>query len=56
VLAIAAYETAFTNYNRPLGTTIALIMGVIELLVILLVLWLQNRMARSAAISGGKGV
>jgi len=56
VLAIAAYETAFTNYNLPLGTTIALIMGAIELLVILLVLWLQNRMARSAAISGGKGV
>ena len=55
VLAIAAYETAFTNYNLPLGTTIALIMGAIELLVILLVLWLQSRMARSAAISGGKG-
>ncbi len=56
VLAIAAYETAFTSYNLPLGTTIALIMGAIELLVIVLVLWLQNRMARSAAISGGKGV
>lgn len=56
VLAIAAYETAFTNYNQPLGTAIALIMGVIELLVIALVLYLQSRMARSAAISGGKGV
>ncbi|HZR43202.1 MAG TPA: ABC transporter permease subunit, partial [Ktedonobacteraceae bacterium] len=56
VLAIAAYETAFTNYNQPLGTAIALIMGIIELLVIGLVLWLQSRMARSAAISGGKGV
>ena len=55
VLSIAAYETAFTNYNIPLGTAIALIMGVIELLVIGLVLWLQSRMARSAAISGGKG-
>ncbi len=55
VLAIAAYETAFTNYNIPQGTAIALIMGVIELLVIALVLWLQGRMARSAAISGGKG-
>ncbi len=55
VLSIAAYETAFTDYNRPLGITIALIMGVIELLVIALVLWLQGRMARSAAISGGKG-
>ncbi|HET8842054.1 MAG TPA: ABC transporter permease subunit, partial [Ktedonobacteraceae bacterium] len=56
VLAIAAYETAFTNYNIPLGTAIALVMGVIELLVILLVLWLQSRMARNSAISGGKGV
>jgi putative spermidine/putrescine transport system permease protein len=55
VLAIAAYETAFVNYNVPLGTAIALIMGVIELIVIALVLWLQSRMARSAAISGGKG-
>jgi putative spermidine/putrescine transport system permease protein len=55
VLAIAAYETAFTNYNIPQGTAIALIMGIIELIVIALVLWLQSRMARSAAISGGKG-
>jgi putative spermidine/putrescine transport system permease protein len=56
VLAILAYETTFTNYNRPLGTTVALIMGTIELLVVIFVLWLQGRMARSAAISGGKGV
>ena len=55
VLAIAAYETAFTNYNIPLGTAIALIMGVIELVVIGLVLWLQNKTARGATISGGKG-
>ena len=55
VLSIAAYETAFTNYNVPLGTAIALIMGVIELIIVVLVLWLQGRMARSAAISGGKG-
>lgn len=54
VLSIAAYETAFTNYNLPLGTAIALIMGVIELIVIGLVLWLQTRAAR-ATISGGKG-
>lgn len=56
VLAILAYETTFTNYNRPLGTAVALIMGAIELLVVVFVLWLQGRMARSAAISGGKGV
>ncbi|GHO47326.1 ABC transporter permease [Ktedonospora formicarum] len=56
VLAIAAYEMAFTNYNIPLGTAISLIMGVIELLVIALVLWLQRKTARGATISGGKGV
>lgn len=56
VLSIAAYETAFSQYNQPLGTAITLIMGVLELLVIALVLWLQSRMARSASISGGKGV
>ena len=55
VLAIAAYETAFTNYNVPLGTAIALIMGGIELIIILLVLWLQRRTSRGATISGGKG-
>ncbi len=55
VLTISAYETAFTNYNVPLGTTIALIMGAIELIVILLVLWLQRRTARGTTISGGKG-
>ena len=55
VLAIAAYETAFTNYNIPLGTAIALIMGGIELIVILLVLWLQRKTSRGATISGGKG-
>ncbi len=56
VLAIAAYETAYNQNNLPLGTAIALIMGVVELLVIGIVLWLQGRMARSATISGGKGV
>ncbi len=56
VMTILAYETTYTNYNRPLGIAISLIMGAVELLVIALVLWLQNRMARSAAISGGKGV
>ncbi|HTK05750.1 MAG TPA: ABC transporter permease subunit [Ktedonobacteraceae bacterium] len=56
VLAIAAYETAFTSYNIPLGTAIALLMGLIELVVIGVVLWLQSKSARGATISGGKGV
>jgi putative spermidine/putrescine transport system permease protein len=55
VIAIAAYQTAFSDYNLPLGTAIALVMGAIQLVVIALVLWLQGRVARGAAISGGKG-
>jgi putative spermidine/putrescine transport system permease protein len=55
VLAIAAYETAYSNFNRPLGSAIALIMGILELLVIVLVLWLQQRLVQRATISGGKG-
>jgi putative spermidine/putrescine transport system permease protein len=55
VLAIAAYETAYSNFNRPLGSAIALIMGILELIVVFLVLWLQQRLVQRATISGGKG-
>lgn len=55
VLAYAAWYQAYVNYNIPLGTAIAVVMGVIQLVVIGVVLWLQNRVARGAAISGGKG-
>lgn len=55
VLSIAAYTQAFNNLNLPLGTAIAVVMGLLELIVIGLVLWLQSRIARGAAISGGKG-
>lgn len=55
VIAVEAYNQAFNNFREPFGTAIALIMGAIELLVIVLVLWLQSRTASGAAISGGKG-
>jgi putative spermidine/putrescine transport system permease protein len=55
VIAVEAYNQAFSNFKQPFGTAIALIMGVIELLVIVIVLWLQSRTAGGAAISGGKG-
>jgi putative spermidine/putrescine transport system permease protein len=55
VLAYAAWYQAFASYNLPLGTAIAVVMGVIQLVVIGVVLWLQNRVARGSAISGGKG-
>lgn len=55
VVAYAAWYQAFVNYNLPLGTAIAVVMGAIQLAVIGLVLWLQGRVAHGSAISGGKG-
>jgi putative spermidine/putrescine transport system permease protein len=54
VLSIAAYD-AFSDNKWPQATTIALIMGMLELLVVALILWLRNRMARGSVIGGGKG-
>ncbi len=55
VMSIAAYQAAFEDYNQPLGTGIALVMGVIELAVVGLVLWGRSRLARGATLGGGKG-
>lgn len=55
VLSIAAYD-AFSNNNWPQATAISLIMGVLELLVVALILWLRGRIARGSTIGGGKGV
>jgi hypothetical protein len=38
-----------------MGTAIAVIMGLVELVVIALVLVLRNRLARGATMGGGKG-
>lgn len=54
VLSIAAYD-AFSNNDWPQATAIALIMGVLELLVIALILWLRGRLVRGSVIGGGKG-
>lgn len=54
VLSIAAYD-AYSTPNYPQATTIALVMGVLELLVIGFVLVLRNRLTRTVVISGGKG-
>jgi putative spermidine/putrescine transport system permease protein len=56
VISIAAYQAAYDQNNRPLGIAIALVMGVIELAVIALVLWLRARLSRGATLGGGKGV
>ena len=55
VIAIEAYNQAYNNYNPPFGTAIALLMGAVQLIVIGAILWLQGRLARGAAIGGGKG-
>jgi putative spermidine/putrescine transport system permease protein len=55
VIAYAAWYQAFVNYNLPLGTAMGVVMGLIQLSVIGLVLWLRGRFARGATISGGKG-
>lgn len=55
VIAYAAWYQAFVNYNLPLGTSMAVVMGIIQLAIIGIVLWLQGRIAHGAAISGGKG-
>jgi putative spermidine/putrescine transport system permease protein len=55
VISIAAFQAAYEQNNRAEGTAIALIMGLIELAVVALVLWLRNRMTRSATMGGGKG-
>jgi putative spermidine/putrescine transport system permease protein len=55
VIAVAAFQAAYDQNNRPLGVAIALVMGVIELAIIALVLWLRARLARGATMGGGKG-
>ncbi|SDX19189.1 putative spermidine/putrescine transport system permease protein [Amycolatopsis xylanica] len=53
VISIAAYHAAFEEYNFSMGSTIAMIMAVIMLLVIGLVLIWRTTLYRGA--TGGKG-
>jgi len=53
VISIAAYQAAYEQYDYPLASTIAIIMGVIELAVIALVLLARNRFYTGS--TGGKG-
>jgi len=54
VMAFAAYQAAFEKYDYSLGSTIAIIMAVIELAVIGVVLVLRSRTYRGSS-TGGKG-
>ena len=54
VISIAAYEAAFENYDYSMASSIAMIMGVVQLGVVALVLGLR-RLAYRGPVTGGKG-
>ncbi|GAA3960690.1 sugar ABC transporter permease [Actinomadura viridis] len=54
VMAIAAYQAAFEKYDYSMASTIAVLMGVFELLVISFTLFLRGRLYAGPAM-GGKG-
>lgn len=54
VISIAAYEAAFENYDYSMASSIAMIMGVVQLGVVVLVLGLR-RLAYRGPVTGGKG-
>ncbi|KOX16076.1 ABC transporter permease [Saccharothrix sp. NRRL B-16348] len=53
VISIAAYNTAFRDFDYPMGSAVAMIMAVVMLLVIGLVLLWRTTLYRGA--TGGKG-
>lgn len=54
VISIAAYEAAFENYDYSMASSIAMIMGVVQLGVVALVLG-ARRLAYRGPVTGGKG-
>ena len=54
VISIAAYEAAFENYDYSMASSIAMIMGVVQLSVVALVLGLR-RLSYRGPVTGGKG-
>jgi len=53
VISIAAYETAFRDFDYPMGSAVAMIMAAVMLVVIGLVMLWRNTLYRGA--TGGKG-
>ncbi|OZM77869.1 ABC transporter permease [Pseudonocardia sp. MH-G8] len=53
VLALAAYQAAYEQYDYSLASAIAMVMGVVELLVIAVVLLWRSRLYTGS--TGGKG-
>jgi putative spermidine/putrescine transport system permease protein len=54
VLSIAAYHAAFEKYDYSMGSTVAMVMGVVELMVIGLMLGARSRLYKGPS-GGGKG-
>lgn len=53
VIAIVAYDAWGQQFNYPLASAAAIIMGVVEIIVIALVLWGRSRLYKGT--TGGKG-
>jgi putative spermidine/putrescine transport system permease protein len=54
VISIAAYQAAFEQYDYSMASAIAMIMGVVQLIVVIIVLGLRNLFYRGST-AGGKG-
>jgi putative spermidine/putrescine transport system permease protein len=54
VMSIAAYQAAFENFDYSLASAIAMLMGVVELVIVLIVLGGRGLLYRGPA-GGGKG-
>lgn len=54
VISIAAYEAAFEQYDFPLASAVAMMMGLVQLVIVAFVLGLRGALYRGPA-SGGKG-
>jgi putative spermidine/putrescine transport system permease protein len=54
VISIAAYEAAFEQYDYPMASAIAMMMGLAQLVVVVAVLALR-RLVYRGPVTGGKG-
>lgn len=52
VIAYAAYQWAYEKYNQNMGSTICIVMAVIEMVIIAIVLTWRQRMHKGASIVG----
>lgn len=54
VISIAAYEAAYEDYDTSMASTIAILMGATQLVVVITILWLRKLSYRGPVV-GGKG-